>query len=144
MKRMAAHEALPQAEKIEGSSDRTFGIVFAVVFAIIGLWPLLGEPAPPRWWSLGVGAVFLILAFVLPRVLAPLNRLWLRFGLLLHRIVNPIVLGAMFYVVITPVGLLRRLISRDPLSLRRDSARSSYWVVREEPGPSPASMKQQF
>lgn len=144
MKRMAAHEALPQAEKVEGSSDRAFGIVFAVVFAIIGLWPLLGDPDPPRWWSLGIGAVFLLLAFVRPRILAPLNRLWLRFGLLLHRIVNPIVLGAMFYVVITPVGVIRRVISRDPLALRLDDTRSSYWVERETPGPSPESMKQQF
>ncbi len=77
-------------------------------------------------------------------MLAPLNRLWTRFGMLLHRIVNPVVLGVLFFLVITPVGLLRRLVSRDPLTLRLDKTRASYWVVRETAGPPPGSMKQQF
>ncbi len=140
--KMNFHEAMAQREAPKGGSDRAFGVVFTVVFAAIGLWPVLFSN-PPRLWSLGVAAVFLALALLRPQLLAPLNALWTRFGLLLHRIVNPIILGLIFFVVITPSGLLRQWLRRDPLNVAFDPAAETYWIERE-PGPAPESMKQQF
>ena len=79
-----------------------------------------------------------------PALLAPLNRLWTRFGALLHRVVSPIVLGFMFFVVITPMGLVRRMLVKDPLRLRFDRQAGSYWVPRQPPGPPPQSLTNQF
>ena len=137
------HESYERREEVKGSSERSFGIVFAVVFAVIGLLPLIHAGAV-RLWSLAVGAAFLLCAYALPSVLAPLNRLWLRFGLLLHRIVSPLVLGIMFYLVITPIGLLMRALGKDPLRLRFDRHAASYWIDRVPPGPEPESLKDQF
>lgn len=137
------HENLAREETVQGGSDRAFGLVFAVVFAIVAGWPLLGGGAP-RWWALAVAAGFLAVALARPALLAPLNRLWTRFGLLLHRVVNPLVMGVMFFLLITPMGLVLRLLGKDPMRLRRDPAAASYWIVREPPGPAPETMKQQF
>jgi hypothetical protein len=137
------HESFYRDESIQGSSNRGFGLVFAVVFALIGLWPLISSGGV-RLWSLAVAAGFLIAALVLPTVLGPLNRLWLRFGLLLHRIVNPIVLGIMFFLVITPMGVVMRLFGKDLLKLRYDRSAASYWVSRTPPGPEPKSLNHQF
>lgn len=137
------HESLQREQRIEGSSNRGFGVVFAVVFAIIALFPLLFGGAL-RWWSAGVAMVFLALAFVAPAALAPLNRAWMRFGLLLHKIVSPIVLGFMFYMVVTPIGLLMRATGKDPLRLRLDRNARTYWIDRTPPGPKPESLRDQF
>ena len=137
------HESYERSEDVHGSSDRSFGIVFAIVFGVIGLLPLVFGGGV-RLWSLGVGAAFLLAAVVVPSVLAPLNRLWLRFGLLLHRIVSPLVLGIMFFVVITPMALVMRALGKDLLRLRFDRAAASYWIDRTPPGPPPESMKDQF
>ncbi len=137
------HESYERSEDVRGSSDRSFGIVFAVVFGAIGLLPL-AFGAGVRLWSLGVGAAFLLVALAIPSILAPLNRLWLRFGLLLHRIVSPLVLGIMFFLVITPMGLLMRAFGKDLLRLRYDEAAASYWIDRIPPGPPPESLTDQF
>jgi hypothetical protein len=137
------HESFQRAEEVVGSSNRSFGVVFAVVFALIAFLPLIGGH-PLRLWSLGVAAIFAALAFAAPQVLAPLNRLWLKLGLLLHKIVNPIVLGIMFYVVVTPTGLIMRLLGKDLLRLKRDPAAASYWIERTPPGPKPESLGDQF
>ncbi len=137
------HESYERRDDVQGSSDRSFGIVFAVVFALIGLLPLVfGHPV--RLWALAIGAGFLVVALVVPRVLSPLNRLWLRFGLLLHKIVSPLVLGIMFFLVITPIGLLMRAVGKDLLRLKFDKRSSSYWIERLPPGPPPESLKDQF
>jgi hypothetical protein len=137
------HESYERRDDVQGSSDRSFGIVFAVVFALIGLLPLVfGHPV--RLWALAVGAGFLAAALVAPRVLSPLNRVWLRFGLLLHKIVSPLVLGIMFFLVITPIGLLMRAFGKDLLRLQFDKRSSSYWIERLPPGPPPESLKDQF
>jgi predicted membrane metal-binding protein len=137
------HESYQRHEEVRGSSNRSFGIVFAIVFALIGLLPLaFGGHA--RLWSLAVGAAFLLVALAAPSVLAPLNRLWLRFGLLLHRIVSPLILGIMFYLVVTPTGLLMRALGKDLLRLKFDRQRASYWIERVPPGPPPESIKDQF
>lgn len=137
------HESFRQRDEIKGSSDRAFGIVFTVVFAVVGLFPLIGG-APPRWWSLIVAFGFLAAALVYPKCLGPLNRLWMRFGLLLHRIVNPVVMGFLFFLVVTPIALIMRLIGKRPLHLELDPGARSYWIDRDPPGPSPETMKQQF
>jgi len=138
-----AHEDISRQQEIEGSSDRSFGIVFAVVFAIVALWPLLSKE-PVRWWSAAVAAAFLVVALVRPALLAGLNRQWLKLGLLLGKIVSPIALGVLFYLVITPLGLMLRIAGKDPLRLKFDREARSYWIRREPPGPPPDSMTNQF
>ncbi len=137
------HERLQRSEVVQGSSDRSFGIVFAVVFGIIAIWPLLHEGGL-RWWSLIIGLGFLAVSFVRPTLLAPLNYIWTKFGLLLHRIVNPLIMGILFFIVVTPIGLVMRLGGKDLLRLRFEPNQQSYWIEREPPGPAPDSMKHQF
>jgi predicted membrane metal-binding protein len=139
----ATHEWLSHDEAIQGSSDRSFGIVFAVVFAIVGLWPFLFGGLV-RWWSLAIAAAFLAVALIRPEVLAPLNRLWTKFGLLLNRIVSPLVMGLLFFVVITPFALVMRFSGKDLLNLKHDPKAESYWILREPPGPSPETIKNQY
>jgi hypothetical protein len=138
------HEDFGRAEKTKGSSDRSFGHVIGGAFLLIGLVPLLHAPHRPRWWAIAIAVAFAVFAQFRPELLAPLNRLWLRFGLLLHKIVSPVILGLLFYTTVLPVGLLMRAFGKDPLRLRPNPAAGSYWVLREPPGPSPESMTQQF
>ena len=137
------HESYERREEINGSSNRSFGIVFAFVFAVIGLLPLVFGGSV-RVWALTVGGLFLLVTLAVPAMLAPLNRAWLHFGLLLHRIVSPLVLGIMFFLVITPMGLLMRALGKDLMRLRFDKQSSSYWIDRAPPGTAPESLKDQF
>jgi len=137
------HEDFGREEEVKSSSERAFGIVFAVVFSIIGLFPLLHGNAV-RWWSLVVAAVFLALAYLAPRALAPLNRVWLKFGLLLHAIVNPVVMAFLFFSTVTPIGLIMRAMGKDPLRLKLDAGAKTYWIERTPPGPAPDTMPRQF
>ena len=138
------HEHTPRhTSQIQSSSDRSFGFVFAAVFLIVGLYPLL-HVAGIRIWAVVISGLFLLLAALVPQVLAPANRLWTKFGLLLHNIVSPIALGILFFLVVTPTGLLMRLFGKDPLRLRFDPAADSYWIKRDPPGPAADSLKNQF
>jgi len=137
------HESFDRKAPVSSSSNRTFGLVFGAVFAIIAVWPwLFGGQI--RIWSGIVGAVFALVAWLWPAVLAPLNRVWTRFGLLLHRVVSPVVLGVMFFVVLTPMGLIMRALGKDPLRLRMDRNAGSYWIDRRPPGPAPDTLNNQF
>ncbi|HEY4723562.1 MAG TPA: SxtJ family membrane protein, partial [Anaerolineae bacterium] len=107
--------SLTRGPEPEGS-DRSFGFVFAVVFAIIGCWPSL-YLEPPRWWALVIALAFAAVAFVRPRILRPFNRAWLAFGRLLHRVMSPLILGAIFFLCVTPIALIMRLRGKDVLSL---------------------------
>jgi hypothetical protein len=138
-----SHEDLSREDEVEGSSDRAFGFVFAAVFLIIAAFPLLHAGAP-RWWSVGVAAAFALVAIVKPVLLAGANKLWMKFGLLLAKVVSPIALGILFYLVFMPIGLLMRVSGKDPLRLKFDPAAKSYWIPREPPGPPPTSMTNQF
>lgn len=136
-------EEVRRDELSPGGSNRSLGLVFAAFFVIIGLLPLL-KGGGLRLWALVVSGVFLLAALAFPSVLAPLNRLWTRFGLLLHKIVSPIVLGIMFYLVITPTGLLMRVLGKDLLRLKFERRAGSYWIERTPPGPAPDTLKDQF
>lgn len=138
-----AHEDLSREEQVEGSSDRSFGLVFAVVFLLIAAWPLWSG-ATPRWWAAGVAAIFAGVAMLRPTLLAVLNRLWLKFGILLGKVVSPIALGILFFGVLFPIGVLMRLTGKDPLRLKYDANAHSYWIERKPPGPAPDSMTNQF
>jgi len=137
------HEDFSREEHVKGGSDRGFGLVFAGFFVLMsGLSWWRGHTA---WhWALPVAAAFLVVALTVPRVLAPLNRLWLKLGLLLYKVVNPIVLGLLFFVTITPIGLVMRLSGKDFLRLKRDPGAKSYWIDRLPPGPPPQTMRNQF
>jgi hypothetical protein len=137
------HESYTREDDIQGSSNRSFGGVFTVVFAAVGLLPLI-RGGEVRVWALAIAGAFFITALLAPSLLTPLNRLWFKFGLLLHRVVSPLVMGMLFYVVVTPIGLLMRLFGKRPLDLEFNAAVHSYWVVRQPPGPAPDTIKNQF
>lgn len=137
------HENLTRDSAVKGPSDRNFGLVFTAVFLLIGVAPLAFGHAL-HVWSLVVAAAFGVVSVVAPGLLAPLNRLWARFGLLLHKIVSPVVLGIMFFLVITPMGVVMRLFGKDPLRLRIDRGASTYWIGRTPPGPPADSFIDQF
>ncbi len=140
---MDVHERLTEDHPITGSSDRSFGVMVTVVLTVVGVFPLLnGEP--PRWWSLAVAGVMLVVTLVRAELLAPFNRVWFRFGLFLHRIVNPVIMAVIYFAVVTPTGLIMRAVGKDPLRLRRDPNAESYWIHRTPPGPEPESMTNQF
>jgi len=128
---------------VKGSSDRTFGLVFAAVFLIIALYPLAGGGAV-RGWALAVAGAFGVLAVFLPASLGHANRAWTRFGMLLHAIVSPVALGVLFYLVVTPTGILMRLFGKDPLRLQMDPSAETYWITRDPPGPTGDSLDNQF
>jgi predicted membrane metal-binding protein len=138
-----ALDPVSQAEAIRPGSDRNFGLVFGAVFAIVALWPLLGRDQP-RWWALVLAAALVLIAFAKARLLRPLNYLWFRFGMLLARVVNPVVMGAVFFLCITPIALFMRGRNKDLLSLRWRRDDKTYWITREPAGPAPESMKNQF
>jgi len=140
------HESYQRPDKIEGSSDRAFGLVFAGFFAVLfalGCWR-----GHFHFWttqaSLGLAALFLGLALAAPHWLAPLNRLWTRFGRLLHAITSPLVLGLVFFLVVIPLGLLARLLGRDFLRLKLDPQARTYWIPRTPRPDAGESLKQQF
>ena len=138
------HASHAEHGELEVGSDRSFAWVFTVFFALVGLFPVVFSSGGPRLWALGVSGAFLGLGIVAPSVLHPLNVLWMRFGGLLNMIVSPLVLGMLFFVTVTPMGLLVRLFGNDLLRLKYDKESSSYWIDREPPGPPPETMKNQF
>jgi saxitoxin biosynthesis operon SxtJ-like protein len=138
-----AHEDLTREQDVEGSTDRVFGVVFAVAFLLIASWPLF-YGGQLRWWACFVGAAFALVALAKPAVLRGPNRLWMKFGILLGRVVSPVALGILFYAVLTPVGVMMRLTGKDPLRRSRDPGATSYWLPRRPPGPPPDSMTNQF
>jgi hypothetical protein len=140
---MNTHEELTRKHAVRGSSDRNFGLVFSVFFAFVGLAPLL-KHHPLRPWALALAGLLLAVTILGPVWLHPLNQGWTKLGLLLGRIVNPIVMGLLFFVVVAPTGLIFRLLGKDPLRLSSDASARSYWIERNPPGPLPHTMANQF
>jgi hypothetical protein len=137
------HEDFSRGDSARGSSDRSFGFVFAAVFAVVACLPLLRGKAV-RPWALAVSAAFLLLALIRPGLLGPANRLWTRLALRLSKITNPVMTGLMFYVVFTPVAVVLRLMGKDLLRLKAEPVADSFWIPRNPPGPAPETMRNQF
>src|SRR5713101_1393296 len=133
------HEVFSRKEKVEAGSDRSFGIVMAAALSAATL--LNAWHSGRLWpWTGGLAALFLAAGLLRPSVLNPLNLIWLRFGLLLHRAINPIVMALLFYGTDLPTGLVMRMMGRDLLRLKRQPDADSYWIARQPPGPSPETM----
>jgi len=126
--------------KIKISSNRSFGIVFFFVFMIIALLPLLNNDSA-RVWPAIIAFFFLFLGLIKSKVLTPLNKIWFKFGILLGNIISPIVMGIVFFFVITPIGLSLRLFGKDLLNTKYDKKKQSYWIKREKFNNT---MKKQF
>ena len=125
--------------KIKINSNRSFGIVFFVVFLIVGLWPILSEN-DIRIWSIILSLIFLILGLLNSKLLTPLNKVWFKFGITLGGIVAPIVMGLIFFMVVTPISLLMKLFNKDVLNLKKNNNKS-YWILRNQ---QKSRMKDQF
>ncbi len=125
---------------VRQGSEKSFGIVFSIVFLIITLYPLINSEGI-RIWALIASAVFLSLAFVAPQVLAFPNKLWFKFGMLLESIIAPIVIAVVYFLTVLPTGVVMRLLGKDLLKQKLDKNVKSYWIERSEPM---GSMKNQF
>ena len=126
--------------KIEKSTNRSFGLVFFIVFLIIGLWPL-ANGGSVRFWSLIIALIFLFLGILNSKILTPLNVLWSRFGELLGIVIAPIVMGIIFFLVVTPTGLIMKMFGKDLLRNKFQINNESYWIKKEK---NKSSMKKQF
>ena len=126
-------------DQIKISTNRSFGIVFFIVFVLIGLYPLL-KGNEIRYWSIIISLVFLILGVLNSKILSPLNKLWFKFGILLGSIVSPIVMGFIFFLVVTPISLIMKLAGKDILNLKKNN-KNSYWIENKD---KLTRMKNQF
>ena len=126
-------------DDIKISSNRSFGIIFFIVFFLIALYPLINTE-DIRIWSFLISLTFLILGLINSRILTPLNKLWFKFGILLGRIVSPIIMGIIFFLVVTPIGFIMRILGKDLLNLKFNRNKT-YWI--EKTGPK-SKMKNQF
>jgi len=126
-------------KNIKLPSNRNFGIVFFIVFLIIALWPLLKQNEI-RIWSLIISFIFFVLGLINSRLLTPLNKLWFKFGIFLGNIISPIVMGIVFFLVVTPTGLIMRFFRKDILRLKKNS-NDSYWINKDNTN---SSMRNQF
>tara|TARA_B100000161_G_scaffold11977_1_gene7395 strand:+ start:83 stop:469 length:387 start_codon:yes stop_codon:yes gene_type:complete len=127
-------------DEIKLGSNRSFGIVFFIVFLLIAIYPLINQ-GEIRIWSLIISFLFLFFGLLNSKILTPLNKLWFRFGLFLGKIISPIIMGVIFFLVVTPIGLLMRFFGKDVLNLKLNKKKSSYWI--EKVGPK-SKMKNQF
>ena len=124
--------------KIKSKDNITFGILFFIFFLIVGLYPLKSDEAI-RVWSVVLSLVLLIITIIKPDLFIFLNKFWIKFGILLGKIISPIVMGLVFFFVVTPIGILVRVLKKDVMGLKRGA--SSYWINRED---KLQSMKKQF
>ena len=125
---------------VKVSSNRSFGFVFFVVFFVISLWPLKSQ-GDLRLWAFILSLVFLVLGVLNSKFLTPLNKLWFKFGILLGSIVSPIVMGAVFFIVVTPVGLIMRFLGKDLLRINKNKTIPTYWIDCDK---QKKTMKKQF
>ena len=120
-------------------SNRNFGVVFFIVFFLISLYPLLNNETI-RLWALAISLIFLLLGILNSTILTPLNKLWFKFGIFLGKIISPLIMGIIFFIVVTPIGLLMKLFGKDLLSLKFND-KKTYWIEKNEPK---SKMKNQF
>ena len=120
-------------------TNRNFGIVFTIVFLIISFWPLL-KNGDIRYWSLIISFIFFILGLMNSKILTPLNKAWMKFGLILGKIVSPLVMGFIFFFVVTPTGIIMRILGKDLLGLKKNNV-NTYWKIKDNKNNN---MKNQF
>lgn len=137
------HENFARTQSLTAGTDRAFGLVMAGVFLLISVVSLWRGGS---WWpwTSALAAALLAISLIHAALLGPLNIAWFKFGMLLHKIVNPLLMGFIFYGVVAPIGLLLRAQGKDLLRLATKSPSASYWIARHPPGPSPETMKDQF
>ena len=125
--------------KIKISSNRSFGIVFSIVFFIIAIWPLLNG-SNIRYWSLIISVVFLILGILNSKILTPLNKIWFKIGILLGNVISPIIMSIIFFLVVTPTSFIMKILRKDLLNLKKNT-KNSYWIKKQNQN---SRMKNQF
>jgi large-conductance mechanosensitive channel len=138
------HESLKNSQSVKIGSERSFGLVFAGVFLAFAAYSYFIKESSNAIYLASISLAFLVLAVSAPKVLKPLNLAWFKVGQLLHKIVNPLVMGFIFFVTITPIGLIMRARGKDLLRLKKQGGAESYWIKRTPPGPAPDSLKKQF
>jgi hypothetical protein len=145
MKRSEHHEVFTERREVKPPSERSFGVTFAVVFALLSTWLYLRKHLP-LWalFSFVLALAFLGTALIRPVLLSPLNRAWFRLGLFLHKIVNPIVMGLLFFLVFAPTGVIMRGLGKDLLRLKRAPMGSTYWINRNMQTDPVTNMKKQY
>ena len=126
-------------DEVKIGSNKSFGIVFFIVFFIISIYPLLSHNEI-RLWSLIISIIFLVLGLLNSKLLTPLNKVWFKFGILLGKIVSPLVMGLIFFFVVTPIGILMRILKKDLLNLKFNK-KTTYWIEKNDPK---SKMKNQF
>jgi len=124
-------------------ANRTFGLIFSAIFLVIALWPMLSGGNLRSWAALIAGG-FCVPALFFPKMLAPLNLLWAKFGLLMHKIVNPILMGIIFFIAVLPTGLIMRLLGKDSMQRKLEANANSYWIEREPESLTKDSFDNQF
>jgi len=138
-----AHEDFRRLHHVPVASERSFGLLFVAIFAVVALLPLRHH-GEVRTWALAISIVLLAVSLIRPQLLRPANHLWFRFSLLLNKIVSPVAMGVIFFLVATPTGLILRLMGKDSLRLRYDPAAKTYWQERKPAGPAPETIANQF
>ena len=134
---------VPSTQKAEIPKESTFGKFFSGVFGLIGFLPIVtGKDI--RWWALSISATFLLIAVIRPSLLSHLNRAWFFLGLVLHKVVSPLIIGILFFLVVCPIGFTMKIFSKNRMAVTKDKTRFSYWVKRPLAGPDPKSMNLQF
>ena len=141
---MQTHETVLSFRKIARGSNRKFGVAFGALFAVLGLWPAVHQAGSPKWWLIAASVGFLSVGLLVPVWLTPLNSAWFKLGFALNKIVNPIVMGLLFFGAVVPFGWYLRWKGKDLLCLeiKRDAA--TYWIEREPPGPARGTFEKQF
>ena len=126
-------------DNIKIGSNRSFGIVFFILFLLVALYPTVNSEGI-RMWSIIVSLIFLVLGLLDSKILTPFNKVWFKFGILLGRVISPLIMGVIFFFVVTPIGLIMRILGKDILNLRYNT-KKTYWI--EKTGPK-SKMKNQF
>jgi len=126
-------------QKIKIGSNKSFGIVFSIVFLVIAFWPMLNGNEI-NYWSLAISIVFLILGLINSKILTPLNKIWFKFGILLGNVVGPIVMGIIFFLIVTPISIIMKLLGKDLINLKKNN-NNSYWIKKNN---QKSKMKNQY
>lgn len=140
---MSSHEPLNSHRSVHAGSNRSFGLTFSILFLILAVFPWVRHGDQIRIWALCVSALFALVALLAANLLSPLNKLWFKFGLAIHNVVSPIIMGILFYFVVTPAAISLRILGKDPLRMKWDESHS-YWIKREPSGPQVGAMKNQY